>query len=164
MNKYVHVDDERVDIELRVFLNILCELVWKFTALCNGDILKSDLSDWKICLVLTTTICWLLRPVIDLGVPHPCHVPGPPRHRHAQARPILPFGALCLGQARPGTPIRSYCVGTLCLGVPGRALCPLLILVCLCLVCPVPRFIFWRHARARHRHAQVNHWLRQLCL
>ena len=50
-----------VDIGLRVFLNILLGLEWKFTALCSGDILKPGLPDWEICLVLTTTIYWLLR-------------------------------------------------------------------------------------------------------
>ena len=33
--------------------------------------------------------------VIDLGGPYPCLCPGPPGHRHAQARPSCDWACLC---------------------------------------------------------------------
>src|SRR5947199_7298888 len=44
----------------------------------------------------SNSLNYQLNSVIDLGGPHPCRVPGPPRHRHAQARPSCDWACLCL--------------------------------------------------------------------
>src|SRR5436309_1075776 len=56
--------------------------------------------------------------VIDLGGPHPCRVPGPPRHRHAQARPSCDWACLCLWSKSLGRAWACLQSLKLLLGVP----------------------------------------------
>src|SRR5436309_410832 len=80
--------------------------------------LRRALSSLKVGYASLAMIANPGRPVIDLGGPHPCRVPGPPRHRHAQARPSCDWACLCLWSKSLGRAWACLQSLKLLLGVP----------------------------------------------